>query len=40
MLIGLWRADVAIKTNEMGEEPALVAWVGEHILSARRTERS
>jgi DNA polymerase III delta subunit len=35
MLIGLWRADVAIKSNEMAEEPALVAWVGEHIIGAR-----
>jgi DNA polymerase III delta subunit len=36
MLIGLWEADVAIKTNAMGEEPALVAWVGEHLLATRR----
>lgn len=35
MLIGLWEADVAIKTNEMDEEPALVAWLGEHILAQR-----
>jgi hypothetical protein len=35
MLIGLWEADVAIKSNEMDEEPALVAWVGEHVLAAR-----
>ncbi len=35
MLIGLWVADVAIKSNEMDEEPALVAWVGEHILASR-----
>jgi len=32
MLIGLWEADVAIKSNAMEEEPALAAWVGEHIL--------
>jgi len=32
MLIGLWEADVAIKSNAMDEEPALAAWVGEHIL--------
>ena len=36
MLVGLWEADVAIKSNEMDEEPALVAWVGEHVLAARR----
>ncbi len=35
MLIGLWEADVAIKTNVMAEEPALVAWLGEHLLAAR-----
>lgn len=36
MLIGLWEADVAIKSNEIDEEPALVAWVGEHVLAARK----
>jgi DNA polymerase III delta subunit len=36
MLIGLWEADVAIKSNEMDEAPALVAWVGEHVLATRR----
>jgi DNA polymerase III delta subunit len=36
MLIGLWEADVAIKTNVMAEEPALVAWLGEHLLASRR----
>jgi DNA polymerase III delta subunit len=36
MLIGLWEADVAIKSNEMDEESALVAWVGEHMLAASR----
>ncbi|MGH2444679.1 MAG: DNA polymerase III subunit delta [Candidatus Limnocylindria bacterium] len=35
MLIGLWEADRAIKTNEMSEEPALVAWLGEHLLARR-----
>ena len=35
MLIGLHEADVAIKTNVMGEEPALVAWLGEHLLARR-----
>jgi DNA polymerase III delta subunit len=37
MLLGLWQADVAIKSNEMDEAPALVAWVGEHMLAARRS---
>ena len=35
MLIGLHEADVAIKTNVMGEEPALVAWLGAHLLARR-----
>lgn len=35
MLIGLFEADVAIKANVMGEEPALVAWLGEHLLARR-----
>jgi DNA polymerase III delta subunit len=35
MLIGLHEADVAIKTNAMDAEPALVAWIGEHLLGAR-----
>jgi DNA polymerase III delta subunit len=35
MLTGLWEADVAIKSNEMDEAPALVAWVGEHLLAKR-----
>jgi len=37
MLTGLWEADVAIKKNEMDEEPALVAWLGEHVLATRRS---
>lgn len=37
MLVGLWQADVAIKSNEMDEAPALVAWVGEHVLATRRS---
>ncbi|CAN5280837.1 hypothetical protein BH24CHL10_BH24CHL10_03490 [soil metagenome] len=37
MLTGLFEADLAIKTNVMAEEPALVAWLGEHLLGARRT---
>jgi DNA polymerase III delta subunit len=36
MLVGLWEADVAIKTNAMGEEPALAAWLGEHLLARRQ----
>lgn len=35
MLIGLFEADVAIKSNAMDEEPALVAWLGEHLLASR-----
>ena len=35
MLIGLFEADLAIKTNVMDEEPALVAWLGEHLLETR-----
>jgi DNA polymerase-3 subunit delta len=35
MLIGLFEADLAIKTNVMDEEPALVAWLGEHLLARR-----
>ncbi len=37
MLIGLFEADVAIKSNAMDEEPALVAWLGEHLLAAGRS---
>jgi DNA polymerase III delta subunit len=35
MLIGLFEADLAIKTNVMDEEPALVAWLGEFLLAKR-----
>ena len=35
MLAGLWEADVAIKTNSMDPEPALAAWLGEHLLARR-----
>lgn len=35
MLIGLFEADVAIKSNEIDEEPALVAWLGEHLLAGK-----
>ncbi len=40
MLIGLHEADVAIKTNVMDEEPALVAWLGEHLLARRKAGES
>ncbi|MDQ3689083.1 MAG: hypothetical protein M3406_03435 [Chloroflexota bacterium] len=36
MLTGLFEADLAIKTNVIAEEPALAAWLGEHLLGARR----
>ncbi len=36
MLVGLWEADVAIKSSAMDPEPALAAWLGEHLLAARR----
>jgi DNA polymerase III delta subunit len=35
MLVGLFEADLAIKANTMDEEPALVAWLGEHLLARR-----
>jgi DNA polymerase III delta subunit len=37
MLTGLFEADLAIKTNVMDEEPALVAWMGEYLLAGRRS---
>jgi len=37
MLRGLFDADLAIKANEMAEEPALVAWLGEYLLATRVT---
>jgi DNA polymerase III delta subunit len=37
MLRGLFEADRAIKANEMAEEPALVAWLGEYLLATRPT---
>lgn len=36
MLTGLFEADLAIKANVMGEEPALAAWMGEFLLASRR----
>ncbi len=35
MLIGLWETDLAIKSNVMEEQPALTAWLGEHLLARR-----
>lgn len=35
MLIGLYQADLAIKTNAIDEESALSAWLGEHLLGRR-----
>jgi len=32
MLMGLFEADLAIKTNTMEPEPALVAWLGEFVI--------
>lgn len=37
MLRGLFEADLSIKANEMAEEPALVAWLGEYVLATRPT---
>jgi len=37
MLRGLFEADLKIKANEIAEEPALVAWLGEYLLAARLT---
>ena len=39
MLIGLWEADVAIKSNAVDEESALAAWIGEHLLATARASR-
>jgi DNA polymerase III delta subunit len=36
MLRGLFEADVAIKTNAIAPEPAVAAWLGEHLLGAAR----
>ncbi len=36
MLRGLFDADLAIKTNAMQPEPAVTAWLGEHLLGAPR----
>ena len=36
MLIGLFETDLAIKTNTMAEEPALVAWLGQFVIGMPR----
>jgi DNA polymerase III delta subunit len=36
MLIGLFETDMSIKGNEMAEEPALVAWLGQFVLGMPR----
>ena len=38
MLVGLFEADLAIKANDMEPEPAISAWLGEHLLATRRGE--
>ena len=35
MLVGLWETDLSIKSNSMEEQPALTAWLGEHLLAKR-----
>lgn len=39
MLTGLFEADLAIKTNLMEPEPALVAWLGGYLIGMRRAVR-
>jgi hypothetical protein len=39
MLIGLFEADLAIKTNTMEPEPALTAWLGEYLVGMPRAAR-
>ena len=39
MLIGLFDADLAIKTNVMEPEPALVAWLGEFLVGMPRAAK-
>jgi len=39
MLIGLFDADLAIKTNAMEPEPALVAWLGEFMVGMPRAAK-
>lgn len=37
MLLGLFEADVAIKSNELEPEAAVSVWLGEHLLGRRST---
>jgi DNA polymerase III delta subunit len=39
MLTGLFEADLAIKTNVMEPEPALVAWLGGYLIGMPRAAR-
>ena len=39
MLLGLFETDLAIKTNAIEPEPAIAAWLGEHLLGAERAQR-
>ena len=39
MLTGLFEADLAIKTNVMEPEPALVAWLGDYLIGMPRAVR-
>jgi DNA polymerase III delta subunit len=39
MLTGLFEADLAIKTNAMEAEPALVAWLGDYLIGRPRAAR-
>ena len=40
MLIGLFEADLAIKSNTMEPEPALVAWLGEFVIGMPSERRA
>ena len=35
MLVGLFEADLAIKSNDLEPEAAVTAWLGEHLLGRR-----
>lgn len=40
MLIGLFETDLSIKRNEMEEEPALVAWLGQNVIGMPRERQT
>lgn len=40
MLVGLFEADLAIKTNAMEPEPALAAWLGEFLIGMPRAAKT